>query len=43
MVPSQYSEYYDHRFIERVGFTPDIQVSPDNDAYDVIKKIVNEN
>lgn len=43
MVPSQYSEYYDQRFLERVGFAPDIQVSPDNDAYDVIKKIVIEN
>jgi len=40
-IPTQYSEYYDHRFIERIGLTPDIKVSAGDDAYEVTKKILN--
>lgn len=40
MIPSQYSEYYDYRFIERIGLAPNIEVSPGNDAYEVTKKII---
>ncbi len=39
-IPSQYSEYFDQRFIERVGFTPDIKLSSGEDAYEVVKKII---
>lgn len=41
-IPTQYSEYYDQRFIERTGFTPDIKVSAGDDAYEVTKKILND-
>lgn len=40
-IPTQYSEFYDRRFIERVGLTPDIRVSPGNDAYEETKDIIN--
>lgn len=40
LIPTQYSEYYDGRFIERVGFAPDIKVWPGRDAYDEVKKII---
>lgn len=40
-IPTQYSEYYDKRFIERIGLTPDIKVSAGDDAYEVTKKILN--
>lgn len=40
MIPTQYSEYYDRRFIERIGFSPDIRVSIGDDAYAVTKKII---
>lgn len=39
-IPSQYSEYYDKRFIERIGFSPDIKVLSGSDAYEVTKKIL---
>jgi peptidase S41-like protein len=39
-IPTQYSEYYDQRFIERIGFAPDIKVSTGEDAYEVTKKIL---
>lgn len=39
-IPTQYSEYYDQRFIERIGFTPDVKVSAGDDAYAVTKKIL---
>lgn len=39
-IPTQYSEYYDRRFIERIGFEPDIKVSPGDDAYVITKKII---
>ena len=42
-IPSQYSEYFDQRFIERVGFTPDIKVSGGEDAYEAVKKIISTN
>ncbi|WP_413613385.1 S41 family peptidase [Bdellovibrio sp. HCB-110] len=42
-IPTQYSEYYDHRFIERIGFTPNVKVSPGDDAYEVAKKILSAN
>ena len=42
MIPSQYSEYYDQRFIERIGFAPDIKVAPGGDAYTEAKKIIGE-
>lgn len=42
MIPSQYSEYYDRRFIERIGLTPDIKVSPSVDAYEIAKKIISD-
>ena len=40
MIPSQYSEYYDHRFIERIGLTPDVKVSSGEDAYIMAKKMI---
>lgn len=40
MIPTQYSEYFDGRFIERVGFSPDIRVSPGQDAYEVVKGLL---
>jgi C-terminal processing protease CtpA/Prc len=40
MIPSQYSEYFDRRFIERIGFTPDIPVKSGDDAYEVVQKII---
>lgn len=39
-IPTQYSEYYDRRFIERVGLAPDIKVQIGNDAYEVVKKLI---
>lgn len=39
-VPSQYSEYHDRRFIERIGLIPNIRVSPGLDAYDVAKTMI---
>ena len=39
-IPSQYSEYFDERFIERVGFTPDIKLSAGEDAYEVVKTLI---
>ena len=42
MIPSQYSEYYDQRFIERIGFAPDIKVAPGGDAYTETKRIIGE-
>lgn len=40
IIPTQYSEYYDRRFIERIGLTPDFAASPGDDAYEVAKKII---
>lgn len=40
IIPAQHSEYYDHRFIERLGLTPDIVASPGDDAYAMAKKII---
>ncbi|MDG0816495.1 S41 family peptidase [Bdellovibrio svalbardensis] len=40
-IPTQYSEYYDHRFIERIGLKPEIKVSEGDDAYEVTKKVLN--
>jgi len=40
MVPSQFSEYYDKRFFERIGIAPDIKVPPGEDAYSFLKKII---
>lgn len=37
-IPTQYSEYYDRRFIERTGLAPDIKVQPGNDAYETVKQ-----
>lgn len=42
IVPSQYSEYYDQRFIERQGFSPDIRVNPGQDAYEEVKKLISK-
>lgn len=39
-IPTQYTEYYDHRFIERIGLTPDIKVPAGGDAYEVVKKLI---
>lgn len=39
-IPSQYSEYYDRRFIERIGLSPDLKVSPGEDAYEATKKLI---
>lgn len=39
-IPTQYTEYYDRRFIERIGLTPDIKVPSGNDAYEAVKKII---
>lgn len=39
-IPTQYTEYYDQRFIERIGFAPDIKVPPGKDAYEVVKKLI---
>ena len=43
LIPSQYSEYYDRRFIERLGIEPDIRVPPGEDAYMVAKKTIMAN
>lgn len=40
MIPTQFSEYYDGRFIERIGLTPDIKVPPGDDAYEFTKRII---
>lgn len=40
MIPSQFSEYYDKRFFERVGINPDIQVPAGEDAYSFVQKII---
>lgn len=40
IIPTQYSEYYDRRFIERVGFSPDIKVQSGEDAYLATKKLI---
>jgi hypothetical protein len=39
-IPTQYSEYFDRRFIERVGFSPDVKVMPGEDAYLAVKKLI---
>ncbi len=41
VIPTQYSEYYDRRFIERIGIHPDIKVEGGEDAYEVVKKNLN--
>ena len=40
MIPTQYTEYYDRRFIERIGLAPDIRVPSGDDAYEAVKKLV---
>lgn len=40
LIPSQFSEYYDFRFFERVGISPDIQVPTGEDAYSFVRKII---
>lgn len=40
IVPSQYNEFYDQRFIERIGFSPDVKVPSGEDAYVQVKKII---
>jgi hypothetical protein len=40
-MPTQYSEFFDGRFIENIGISPDIRVAPDGDAYIEVKKILN--
>lgn len=40
IIPSQYSEYYDKRFIERIGLSADVKVVPGEDAYEATKKII---
>ena len=42
MIPTQHSEFFDKRFIERTGLTPDVQVSAGEDAYEVVKKIISK-
>lgn len=42
MIPSQYNEYYDNRFIERIGFTPDIKVPEGKDAYFFLQKLIDK-
>jgi hypothetical protein len=39
-VPTQFSEYFDKRFIERIGFSPDIRVPKGQDAYVAVKKLL---
>ena len=39
-IPSQFSEFYDNRFVERIGLTPDIKVLAGEDAYEVVKKLI---
>jgi C-terminal processing protease CtpA/Prc len=39
-IPTQYSEYFDHRFIEKVGISPDIKVPAGQDAYAAAKRII---
>jgi Peptidase family S41 len=33
---TKYDQYFDHRFLERVGITPDIRVRPGIDAYETV-------
>ena len=40
-IPSQFSEFYDKRFIERIGLTPDVKVPAGEDAYEAVKKLIN--
>ena len=42
MIPAQYSEFFDKRFIERTGLTPDVKVAAGEDAYEAVKKIINK-
>ncbi len=42
IIPSQYSEYFDQRFIERIGLSPDIRVNAGEDAYMQIKQVIRE-
>ena len=39
-IPSQFSEFYDKRFIERIGLTPDVKVPAGEDAYETLKKLI---
>jgi len=39
-IPTQYTEYYDRRFIERTGLAPDIKVPIGSDAYEVVKQLI---
>jgi hypothetical protein len=39
-IPTQHSEYYDRRFIERTGLAPDIKVPNGSDAYEVVKQLI---
>ena len=41
-VPTQYSEYFDRRFIERIGLAADIKVPNGSDAYEVVKQLIGE-
>ncbi len=40
MIPTQHSEYFDKRFIERVGFSPDIKVESGKDALDITENLI---
>ncbi len=39
-IPSQYSEYFDKRIIERIGLTPDVVLSAGEDAYEAVKLMI---
>ncbi len=38
-VPTQFSEYFDKRFIERIGLSPDIHINQGQNAYTEVKKL----
>lgn len=39
-IPSHYNEYFDKRFLEGNGISPDIRVPPGVDAYEFLKKLL---
>ncbi|MBC7467422.1 MAG: hypothetical protein H7256_15640 [Bdellovibrio sp.] len=40
MIPTQYNEYFDKRFIEKIGIAPDIRVASGDDAYEAVKRLI---